>query len=145
MRKRRLLNLSQTGDTIVEVLLAIAVVSTVLGGAFVSTNHSLRGAQVSQERGEALKLTEAQLELLKAALKDPLTAPQVLAAVGDFCLNDSLAPRTDGTCSQGPAGTGRYRVALNRSGDTYVASARWDKAGGGLQEQVRITYRAYQP
>jgi type II secretory pathway pseudopilin PulG len=141
MRRRRLSGLGNKGDTIVEVLLAIAVVSSVMGGAFVSANRSLRGARVSQERGEALKLIEGQLELMKAALDDPARAPAVFGATGDFCVNDSLALVTGG-CSQGP--DGRYGLAIRRAGNSFTATARWDKIGGGEQEVVSIVYRAYQ-
>ncbi|HTE22446.1 MAG TPA: hypothetical protein VK674_05400 [Candidatus Limnocylindria bacterium] len=143
MRKRWLLSLNNSGDTIVEVLLAIAIVSSVLSGAFVSAGRSLRGAQVSQERGEALKLVEGQLELLKAALKDDSLADDVFAqGAADFCLSDTLAP-TAGTCTLGFGG--RYTMALRRTGDNFAASARWVKASGGVQEEVTIVYRAYNP
>lgn len=132
---------SSDGDTIVEVLLSIAIVSSVLGGAFISANRSLRGAQVSQERGEALKLVEGQLERVKAASKDDSKASAVFGATGDFCLDDALVPQPP--CSQGPEG--RYTLAIRRTGDAFTASARWDKIGGGPQEEVVIMYRAYQP
>ena len=149
MRKRGLLRLGQAGDTIVEVLLAIAVVSSVLGGAFVSANRSLRGTQVSSERGEALKLVEGQLESLKAALKDKTKADLIyLPATGDFCLDgnaDVEANVSLATCNVGPAG--RYGLAINRSNtDTFTASATWDKIGGSNQpETVSIVYRAHRP
>jgi type II secretory pathway pseudopilin PulG len=150
MQRRRLSNvgarihLNNRGDTIVEVLLAIAIVSSVLGGAFVSASRSLRGTQVSQERGEALQLVEGQLERVKAALKDPLKSGAVLGAAGNFCLDDGLIPRTGGFCNQGPGG--RYTLAIVRVTNTFTASARWSNAGGGaVQEQVSIVYRVYQP
>jgi type II secretory pathway pseudopilin PulG len=146
MRQRRLSSLSRNsrGDTIVEVLLAIAIVSSVLGGAFVSASHSLRGTQVSQERGEALQLVEGQLERLKAAVSDDATDDAIFGFVGDFCIDDTLIPRNNAICNQGPSG--RYRLFIRRVGDTFTASARWDKTGGGAaQETVSIVYRTYQP
>lgn len=139
-----MLKLGSKGDTIVEVLLAIAVVSAVLGGAYVATNRSLGGVRQSQERGEALKLVEGQLERLKEAAR---TSDDVFTtSTNPFCLGDGLAPTNDpATCNQGP--DGRYQLAIQRapSGDgyTFTASAVWDRFGGGGQEQVEIRYRVY--
>jgi Tfp pilus assembly protein PilX len=58
---------NQTGDTLVEVLIALVILSVVLvGGARVS-NASLLGVRQSQEHTEALKLAESQLEAVEAA------------------------------------------------------------------------------
>lgn len=148
MRRRWLQGLNQTGDTIVEVLLAIAVVSSVLGGAFVSANRSLRGTQISSERGEALKLVEGQLESLKAALKDKLKTDDIYATTtGDFCLDDTLEVIEDVSqpeCRQGP--DSRYALVIDRVDDSFTASATWEKLGGGFEpETVSIVYRAHRP
>lgn len=146
MHRRRLsiIGLNAKGDTIVEVLLAIAVVSAVLGGAFVSANRSLRGARISQERGEALKHIEGQLEKLKAATKDSAKSDAVFAATGEFCLNDALDVVTipNSVCNVGP--DGRYALSVTRSGDDFTASAKWDKFAESGQEVVNIVYRDYQ-
>lgn len=132
--------LNQTGDTIVEVLLAIAVVSAVLGGAFVSTNNSFRGTQRSQERAEAMKLLEGQLELLKEASKSPTTTVFGPSGPNPFCLDNTLnqiAP-----CQQGT--DNRYNLSIQRSGsETFTARATWDRLGGGGQDQVTLMYRLY--
>ena len=52
---KRLRALSERGDTLVEVLIAIAVVSLILGGAFVTTNKNLQATREAQERGNAQK------------------------------------------------------------------------------------------
>lgn len=148
MYKRRILN--NRGDTIVEVLLAIAVVSAVLGGAFAASRRSLLGARASQERGEAVKLVEGQLESLKSALNDPAKASQIFGLAGSFCLDDSLNVETNinvADCRKGP--DERYQLEINSTvisgtnGKEFSASATWDKIGGGPQEQVEIVYKAY--
>lgn len=57
----------QRGDTIVEVMIAIAVISSVLAGAFYMTNHSTRAVRDSEEHAQALQLLQGQLEQLRAA------------------------------------------------------------------------------
>ncbi len=75
--------LDYKGETIVEVLIAIAVVSLVLGGAFASTRKSSNGTRTAQERGVALKLAETQIELIKAA--NSSGNPDIIIA-GPFCI-----------------------------------------------------------
>ena len=152
MRQRRVLTLNQAGDTIVEVLLAIAVVSVVLGGAFVSASHSLRGSQLTQERTEALKWVEGQVESLKFVLEDdPVKAAQIFSLpVGGgtaFCLDDALNVVTDTTdprCLK----NGRYYTFITPmlafgTGRQFLIAAGWEKLGGGAPENLSLTYRAY--
>ena len=56
--------LGMRGDTIVEVLIALAVTSSLIIAGYNTANRSLKGGQQSQERGEALKLVESQAEAL---------------------------------------------------------------------------------
>lgn len=139
----RFATLGKWGDTIVEVMLAIAIVSAVLGGAFISVNRSLRGTQQSQERGEAVKLVEGQLERLKEAANDPSKQIFTAASPNPFCLDDNL--NRQAPCAQGT--DNRYTISIQRvaSGEatTFTARAVWDRLGGG-QDQVVIVYRMYQ-
>lgn len=61
--------INMRGDTIVEVLIAIAVVSLVLAGSYASTRRSANATRTAQEQGEALKFAESQVEQIKAALE----------------------------------------------------------------------------
>lgn len=56
----------QSGDTIIEVLLAMSIIGLVLGAAFGIANRSVQIGQNAQERTEALKIAESQLELFKS-------------------------------------------------------------------------------
>jgi type II secretory pathway pseudopilin PulG len=134
--------LNEIGDTIVEVMLAIAVVSAVLGGAFVSSNKSLQGARQSQERGEAMKLLEGQLERMKQLSGS--TGSNLFTQSAPFCVNDTPAIRlaSDAACRQGT--DGRYALSITRNANTFTALATWDRIGGGGQDRVQLIYRIYQ-
>lgn len=150
---------NQKGDTIVEVLLAIAVVSSVLGGAYVAANRSLNTNRAAQERAEATKLVESQLESLKVA------AGNNPAIFNDnvYCLDSSLAPREfngpiaampDVSADAGVAYPAEcvinngvaYSLSIDKENGTnnFYARARWDRAGSGTREEVVIVYRVYQ-
>lgn len=64
-RYRSRVRLCSRGDTIVEVLMAMAVVSTMLVGAFKLTHLSQTGVRDSQEHAEALTLAQSQVEMLR--------------------------------------------------------------------------------
>lgn len=143
MRSRRLLRrLNKRGDTIIEVLMAIAIVSAVLGGAFVSANRSLNGMRVSQERSQAVKLAQGQAELLSAATKDTTASTDIFSNVkvgSEFFLNTNLSrggsPRTT---------DGIYTIFIRREAtNTFIVITEWRRSGSGTPEQVFIRYRAY--
>lgn len=146
MISTRLKRLTQAGDTIVEVLVVVAIVTLVLGGAYASARRSFITTVQTQERGEAVKYLEAQLEGVKA-LSDLANSPIYQSGLGTFCAD--MGSITNGTCTKGV--DNRYTVSVQRSESnvggrivyTYTALAVWDRAGGGQQENVRMTYRVH--
>jgi len=146
--------LTETGDTIVEVLISIAVVSLVLGGAYVTTNKSLQGTRDAEERGNAIKLSESQLELLKAMLSDPTNAAAVDGKTTDFCITQSggafalpaagtTACRLDARGVQKSTGEPAFNVSVHKSGsDVYAIKTTWNSILKGVNN-VQLTYRTY--
>lgn len=80
-----MLRRNQTGDTIVEVLVAITVVSAMLGVAFVTVNRASNNARQAQERGVATKLLESQVERLKLAAT-ATTGTTIFNNLKAFCI-----------------------------------------------------------
>lgn len=56
---------SNRGDTIVEVLLALTVLSMIIGSGYAIATKSLNGVLIAQERSQATKLAEGQLEAMQ--------------------------------------------------------------------------------
>ena len=52
------------GDTIVEVLIAVTVLMVIISGGYAITTRSLNGVRISQERSEATKIAEGQIEAI---------------------------------------------------------------------------------
>lgn len=151
--------LNSRGDTIVEVLISILVVSAVLAGAYVSATRSLNNSRQSQERAEALKLLEAQVEQVKQLAN---TDDDDIFSTGElFCINNgAIADATASSLATMPglgtavaftaecSGKGQgalYSLAVQRQGNLFSFYARWDRAGGGGDDQVRILNRVYAP
>jgi type II secretory pathway pseudopilin PulG len=150
------------GDTIVEVLIALAVLSAVLGGAYLSANRSLSSNRDSQERGEALKLAEGQIEQLKSLAKANPALLSTLPAV--FCIDsansvqpptgmapvpalnsasDTLAtPNYNLGCIQKPSGVSYY-MSISGSSNLFTIRSRWNRINGGGNNEVKLTYRLY--
>lgn len=143
-------NRQQNGDTIVEVLIALIIISAVLVGAYLSARSSLTNTYRSQERSEALKQAESQLEQLKAN-----TDKAAGAGTEFFCLNGDDIVTFDGGSPAASAAednfdnypvncktTGEvpYHFSVKQTDGVYVLLVRWDRAGGGGREEVKIIY-----
>lgn len=158
--------LNARGDTIVEVMIAIAILAAVLGGAYAAAGRSLRIARQSEERGTALKLAEGQLEKLKALAPDPANN---MFSAATFCIDDGTppvppaqvtgfsgsAPDTDlaaddfsnypGACQVTQNGVYNLSIQYDSSAsayDLFTILVRWDRLGGG-RDEVRLLLRLH--
>ena len=131
-----LINLrNHRGDTIVEVLIAIAIVSLTLTGAYASVNRSSNATRTAQERGEALKWAESQVEQIKASKNLPGT--------GSFCFTTNQQLQSGSTTCDTTNGV-TYKAIIQQSGTTtrnYSVIVTWDALGSGTtQNTVELDY-----
>jgi prepilin-type N-terminal cleavage/methylation domain-containing protein len=139
-------NNKQSGDTIIEVLLAMSVIGLVLGAAFGIANRSVQIGQDAQERTEALKIAESQLEIFKSEFAGN-TDLQTQLEDSPFCLDNSKAildiiESSEPECSgiNGNGQTGLYNVsiippgALNDPTGAYEFRVTWTRLGGTSNE-----------
>jgi type II secretory pathway pseudopilin PulG len=140
----------QRGDTIVEVLISLTIVSVVLGGAYVTTNKSLLATRGAQERGNALKLAESQVEQLKGVIAtdpDDVFNP---GAPSPFCIDSSgVVATSDPDCTVNTGGTAttaepKFNLSITRSGNTFTIRNSWTNVAGKVTDQLQIKYRLYQ-
>jgi type II secretory pathway pseudopilin PulG len=145
--------LTEAGDTIVEVLICIAIVSTILGGAFVTTRNSQVGVRDSQEHAEALKLLESQLEQLRS---DAATDGKVKTFGTPFCMYNeqpvsAAVPPTAADCKQDNTGAPTsaqpvFNLTIDRVGSNggylFTIKAQWASIASG-QAQESMVYRLY--
>lgn len=127
----------QNGDTIVEVIISIAIVGLMLTTAYAITSRNNRSLVDAQERGQALKLVETQIEMLRSAGSfDPGTAK---------CFSGGSPTNTAADCkltSNGSkAATGDVAFTLSITGSNpYVIVAQWDSIISGVSN-VTVYYR----
>ena len=156
MHIRRIRN-SQIGDTIVEVLIAIAIISSVLSTAYAIMNSSVRSNQDSQEQASALKVGESQLELLKGWLLLGNTLP---AGVNSFCMKSVGSVSVEPISATVPStNNALYPVACRNADDDaperfmtavvrepasgrYTVYIDWDGAKG-QRRSLSMVYKVY--
>jgi Tfp pilus assembly protein PilV len=153
--------LNQRGDTIVEVLIAVAIAGAVLAGAYTIANKSSQQVRMAQERSEAQKIATGLVERLNGAV---VVAPTV-GVTNPFCFEKSpstsiknftisavpaLATDTfdssvyDGQCTRTNGALTYYTIIERNSDPTFTVHVRWSKLGGGTNEEVTLRYRTAQ-
>lgn len=157
--------LNQAGDTLVEVLIAIAIISSVLTGAFMVSQRSTMAVRSSQEQGEMLQLLQGQIELIRGIAMDATSDADPIFSTAEpkyFCIDPASKARVNFTsgfsfpssnqdvdtgfatgCKNLGAGE-HYNVAAVYSGDVeniFTVTGLWDGPSGRKKEV--LYYRVY--
>jgi type II secretory pathway pseudopilin PulG len=161
MKSLKRLNLA--GDTIVEVLIVLAVLGLAFSISSATASRSLTQSRNAEEHSQALGILNSQIELVRTAVTKQVDVfqnpgvpfcmtgsgtnpfkrfdqPGNLSSIHSNAANDTLT-----------AGTA-YPAECVRNGDRYFASVvyesgsftirvRWDGAGGLSRQQELMTYR----
>lgn len=147
--------LNQFGDTMIEVLISMAIVSTILGGAYVASNKSLLSIRDAQEHVDALKLADGQVELLKATPPAPAIRPSFCYVLNPASGSTPQAVSySDANCtltSKGVLATNgvqpayKVDVTYNSSNQIYSVQIVWDTITGQMNGgRLTLFYRTGQ-
>lgn len=123
--------LNQVGDTMVEVLISMAIVSMILGGAYVTSNKSLLAVRDAQEHVDALKLASTQVESLNAI-------PAVAYNSGPFCYGPNSTLQAVNTATGNCTFTGSGALATNGIQPAYSVAITYDPAS--LTYKVKVNW-----
>lgn len=145
----------QRGDTIVEVLIAIAVSSALLMITYSTMNRNTAVIRANQERSEAIRIAQGQIESLTRLLAaDPSPIPndnnaafciypevRTLASVPDTGMDsDNFDKYQSSGCVDN-----FYHFAIARQGSSnnYRVYVRWYRFGANdRRDQIIMAYRA---
>jgi prepilin-type N-terminal cleavage/methylation domain-containing protein len=133
----RLIRNDQRGDTIIEVLIAIAIVSLVLTSAYVITSKNTLAIQNSQERSQAQHLVEAQIEALRAKGSLDNSSDCFVGNV-EHQPTESGSP-CDSIKATGSGATYKLAVTYDASSGVYTVSATWGSLGGSSDTDSNVT------
>ena len=136
--------LTETGDTIIEVLIAIVVVSFVLTAAYVTANKNTLINQETQERSQALQLANSQLEFLHTTslgTHNCFTAAGVAvdAVAGS---NNPCTVNADGSTDTADT-LPEYTIAITHPSTTYTVTISWARLTNNASQASVVLY--YQP
>ncbi len=142
------------GDTIIEVLISMAILGLILSAAYATSSLNLRTSQFTQERTAALKLAEEQIELMRS-----LTSVDEQGVLhgrnGGFCILSASAGSpaarfpddTNASCLR----DNRYMISVNRNQNNsinyFAVLVSWIPPAGtnNNRAEVRLNYGFPQP
>jgi prepilin-type N-terminal cleavage/methylation domain-containing protein len=137
---------NQRGDTIVEVLIALSIISLVLAASYAITNRNVRASQDTQEHTQAQQVVQQQIERLRASsASGSLGVPfKCITGSGSALVpsnNDAAcsfsADGSTGNCTEEPC----YHVEIIRNGNgVYDVSATWSSLLQGGTSKVSMVY-----
>lgn len=116
---------NKTGDTIVEVLIALTILSLAMSISYSVTNSSITALSAARSGARATALLQKQIELLRiSSINDPST----WVVANTYCIDESKTPptpprtikTTDNCTFDG------YEIGITKTGDNYTATAKWN-------------------
>ena len=143
----------QRGDTIVEVMIALAVLAMAFSLAYATANRSLLQARNAQEHTEALQYLSGQVELLRAKTDDPA----LFDTSSQFCMNTtdgSIIRPVTSSCTITPNGSGaNYAITIaytdpqtnGADQDNFKLTVTWPGVGHNGVQQEQLFYKVHQP
>jgi len=158
--------LNSKGDTIIEVMIALAILALAFSISYAISQSTLVDVQNSQEHSMALEYMDSQLEALQAVAYEPNPPAGISPSLPDnaFCLSTSgssisasdftINPTnpTQTSVSNYPSkcvksqGSYSYYVAIQKSPtlvDTYKVNIWWNGLGSLGVQQEDMYYRVY--
>ncbi len=146
---------NQRGDTIVEVLIVLAVLSLSFSISYATANKGLNKAQNAQEHSQALGYLNSQVELVRNVIAKQNNA---VFTSSPFCINESIAPASpSAVVIIDPAhfpteckkhNDGRYQVSVNYKQDLanpannyFLFSVNWAGLGDFGNQKEDFTYK----
>lgn len=150
-RLKNMLDQHARGDTIVEVLIALAVLGLAFSISYATANRSLIMARNAQEHSEALQYLDSQVELARADSGDDDLYDKTKTLCMDQATSDinygKPIPATSIFCTVGE----RYKVSYTYDNapmngvdqDVFTFKVTWDGIGTLGPQQETMSYKIH--
>ena len=116
------LKTNQFGDTIVEVLIALTILSLAMSISYSVTNSSITALSAARSSARATALLQKQIELLRIST---INNPNSWVAANTYCIDESVTPprtiQTPVNCT-----FDGYKIGITKSSNIYTAKATWN-------------------
>lgn len=155
------LHLKNRGDTIIEVMIVLAVLGLAISISYTTANRSLLAARQAQENAKATQILHSQIEELRYLAPAETTAggPKDIFRPGPFCIkkvaaDDYAVVTAPPAASPDPACyevdslydiTITYQNSPPDFPDTFTLSVSWTDVTGQGQNSVQMNYRVHKP
>ena len=143
----------QAGDTIVEVMVVLAVLGMAISISYTTANRSLLDTRQAQENSQATELLQAQIENLRALAANVSTDPNYIFIAGQFCITSvgTVHPTSTAVPNPNCHFDNLYDVAIsytslspNPQGGRFTLVATWPDVQEQGNDTVTLSYRYYQ-
>lgn len=139
-----MLKKNQKGDTIVEVLIVLAVLGLAIGISYATANRSLINARQAQESVKATTILQSQLENVRVLAASGDSAPpaqNVFTTTQPFCIiANTVRVATSTECSSIDT---IYKIAITEDDNKFTLVATWDDVTGQGTDRATLIYRWY--
>lgn len=134
--------IKRRGDTIIEVLMSIAIIGLVLTASFNMVSKSTNVSTTTQERTEALKYSESQIEQMKSM--SGAAREGLLAQITSFCLDAGVVfSSTNSICQKSFFSIVVTPGTAADSSKFFTVKTSWTPIGGkdSNKNEVKLVYR----
>lgn len=149
-------NLGEAGDTIIEVLMALAVLGLAISISYATANSSLTAVRQAEENNKATKYIQSQIETLRAKTAVvggfDIYDKNTWGGATTFCFNAALAPKNSTSVADCQR-DGLYNLSINYTADnpavpvrgegTFKVTATWQDLRNTDPATVSMSYRVY--
>ncbi len=133
---------SQRGDTIIEVLICLAILGLVLGSSYSLANRSLQQTLLAREHTEVIKILSGQIERFKADAADRQNTTKYCYNPGPFDNSDPSKCLFNNLYRVSIKWTPGDATAIPPAPEVYTFQAQWDSLGSDSStQQEQIFYR----
>lgn len=157
----------QSGDTIVEVLLSVTILSTILVITYSLVTRAFRSLQIARDQMQATLIAQEQLEAVVAVHRASGTLSEFQSNIGTSCAGSPIVPDagflmaetggvwcTDSHGAHPDPGLGSLYAVQNTlnysripsgagtpNAVTVTSTVRWVELGSGINREQDITTR----
>ncbi|HSW85158.1 MAG TPA: type II secretion system protein [Candidatus Saccharimonadales bacterium] len=138
--------LNKTGDTIVEVMIVLTILSLAISVSYSTASQSLINTRRAQENAQATEYVQAQIEALRSLTSIGLPASRNIFKPGPYCVNTSSAVPYS-LIATSCLLDNLYKVSVTgpagAPGGTFTVVATWPDIGGQGDDTVTMLYNLY--
>jgi type II secretory pathway pseudopilin PulG len=148
--------MESNGDTIIEVLVVLAVLGLAIGISFATANRSLLATRAAQENSQATAALQSEVEELRY-LAPANSGQPIFSQTQYFCIdttnntivllhNGTLTNLNSSTYPNGCVKQSLYYVAIApaTSDGTFILTAHWNDVQGQGEDTATLDYRVHQ-